>query len=155
MVSDETGLPVWFEPGQRAADGNIDPATTRNVRWVAQLGNTTYGRFIVAAGTVFVGTNNEPPRDPRLRGDRGVLMCFDEKKTGEFLWQLVVPKLDRHVYLGTCRAEFCVFKAGPEPKVVSQIRMRDKIASTAAGILFLGAFHRLYAIEEQKEGPSE
>ena len=41
---------------------------------------------------MFIGTNNEHPRDPRHVGDRSILMCFDEK-TGEFLWQLVVPKL--------------------------------------------------------------
>ena len=43
-------------------------------------------------GKVLVGTNNESPRDPKQKGDRGVLMCFDEK-TGDFLWQLIVPKL--------------------------------------------------------------
>ena len=44
------------------------------------------------AGKVFIGTNNEPPRDPKHQGDRSILLCFDEK-TGAFLWQLVVPKL--------------------------------------------------------------
>ncbi len=67
-------------------------ATTESVRWVARLGNQTYGSPVIAGGKVFVGTNNEEPRDPRIQGDRGVLMCFDEK-TGGFLWQLVVPKL--------------------------------------------------------------
>src|SRR5207249_2358507 len=41
---------------------------------------------------VFVGTNNDSPRDPQHPGDRSILMVFDEK-TGEFLWQLVIPKL--------------------------------------------------------------
>ncbi|NQU25788.1 MAG: PQQ-binding-like beta-propeller repeat protein [Candidatus Nealsonbacteria bacterium] len=91
MVSHEKGLPDGFDPGQRDAAGNIDVATTENVRWTARLGNTTYGSPTVAGGRVFIGTNNEMPRDPRCQGDRGVLMCFDEK-TGEFLWQLVVPK---------------------------------------------------------------
>jgi outer membrane protein assembly factor BamB len=91
MVSQETGLPDRFEAGERDRDGNIDPATTENVKWVARLGNTTYSTPIVAGGKVFIGTNNETPRDPRVEGDRGVLMCFDEE-TGRFLWQLVVPK---------------------------------------------------------------
>jgi outer membrane protein assembly factor BamB len=46
---------------------------------------------VVANGRVLVGTNNEQPRDPRYRGDRGVLMCFKEED-GTFLWQLLVPK---------------------------------------------------------------
>jgi outer membrane protein assembly factor BamB len=41
---------------------------------------------------VLIGTNNESPRDPQHQGDRSLLYCFDEK-TGDFLWQLVVPKL--------------------------------------------------------------
>jgi outer membrane protein assembly factor BamB len=81
MVSDERGLPESF-----------DPATGRNIRWTAQLGREAYGPAVVAAGRVFVGTNNRQPRDERHRGDRGVLMCFDEAK-GAFLWQLIVPKL--------------------------------------------------------------
>ncbi len=93
LHSHETGLPDGFEPGKRDPQtDNIDPATTKNVRWVARLGNQSYGSPIVAGGKVFVGTNNEAPRDPRIEGDRGVMMCFDET-TGDFLWQLVVPKL--------------------------------------------------------------
>ena len=63
-----------------------------NLKWVAKLGSQSYGNVTVAQGRVFIGTNNENPRDPRQSGDRSILMCFDEK-TGEFLWQLVVPKL--------------------------------------------------------------
>ncbi|MBN2476945.1 MAG: PQQ-binding-like beta-propeller repeat protein [Pirellulales bacterium] len=94
MVSDETGLPETFEPGMRNAQtGDIDLPPEGGVKWVARLGDQSYGTPIVAGGKVFVGTNNGVPRDPRMQGDRGVLMCFDEK-TGEYLWQLVVPKLE-------------------------------------------------------------
>ena len=61
------------------------------MRWTARLGNASYGTPVVAGGRVLVGTNNDQPRDGRLQGDRGVLMCFDEK-TGCFLWQLCLPK---------------------------------------------------------------
>ena len=64
------------------------------MKWVARLGNASYGSPVVAGGRVFVGTNNDDPRDPRMQGDRGVLMCFDEK-TGELLWQLCLPKLTK------------------------------------------------------------
>jgi outer membrane protein assembly factor BamB len=92
MVSAETGLPDAFEPGRLDAAGNVDMATATNVRWAARLGKQTHGTPVIAEGRVLVGTNNDVPRDPRLTEDAGVLMCFDEK-TGEFLWQLHVPKL--------------------------------------------------------------
>src|SRR5262245_55589104 len=49
-----------------------------NVRWTADVGSKGYGGPIVAGGRVFVGTNNDSPRDPAVKGDKGVLMCFDE-----------------------------------------------------------------------------
>src|ERR1051326_5234259 len=67
-------------------------STTKNVKWVGKLGSQSYGNVTVAGGKVFVGTNNDSPRDTKQQGDRSILMVFDEK-TGEFLWQLVVPKL--------------------------------------------------------------
>jgi len=91
MVSDETNLPATFTSGQTGDDGNIDPATTKGVRWTARLGSITYGSPVIAGGKVFIGTNNRWPRDERHVGDRGILLCLDEK-TGRYLWQLVVPK---------------------------------------------------------------
>ena len=46
---------------------------------------------------MYIGTNNGHPRDPAQQGDRGVLMCIDEK-TGRFLWQLVFPKRSEDIY---------------------------------------------------------
>ena len=63
-----------------------------NAKWIAKVGSQSYGNVVVSGGKVFIGTNNENPRDPQHQGDRSILMCFDEK-TGAFLWQLVVPKL--------------------------------------------------------------
>ena len=87
MVSDETNLP-----------GRVDFETGLNVKWAADIGNETHGTPVIAGGRVYVGTNNGHPRDSRHRGDRGVLMCFDEKD-GRFLWQLVVPKLEGDPFL--------------------------------------------------------
>lgn len=93
MVSDEKNLPDTFDPGQRdPKTGDIDLGTTKGVKWVVRLGSQSYGPPVVAGGRVFVGTNNEAARDSRCPGDRGVLMCFDEK-TGKYLWQLALPKL--------------------------------------------------------------
>ncbi len=65
----------------------------KNVKWVAALGNKAYGGPVIAGGRIFVGTNNEKPRDPAIKGDKGVVMCFRESD-GKFLWQLVHDKLD-------------------------------------------------------------
>jgi outer membrane protein assembly factor BamB len=93
MYSPEKGLPatlgkIEFKPGTE----EIDAKGVKNLKWAVKLGSQSYGNVTVAHGKVFVGTNNENPRDPKHVGDRSILMCFDEK-TGEFLWQLVVPKL--------------------------------------------------------------
>jgi outer membrane protein assembly factor BamB len=95
MVSDERGLPDDFDPGKRnSKTGQIELPAASGVKWVARLGNQSYGSPVVAGGRVFVGTNNDAPRDPRIDGDRGVLMCFDEK-SGQFLWQLCLPKFTK------------------------------------------------------------
>jgi outer membrane protein assembly factor BamB len=72
------------------------------VLWREDLGSRSYGGPIIAGGKVFVGTNNERPRNKRDFGknmagemeptDKGILMCFDEK-SGKFLWQAVHDKL--------------------------------------------------------------
>jgi len=93
MVSAEKNLPVIIDAGKAKGDsGPVDPATTKNVKWVAKLGSASYGNVTVAGGRVFIGTNNASPRDPKYAGDYGILMCFDEA-SGKFLWQLAVPKL--------------------------------------------------------------
>ena len=93
MVSDEKNVPVSWDPGRyKGNTEEIDSATTKNVKWVAKMGSQTYGNPTIAGGKVFIGTNNESPRDEKLKGDRAVLLCLDEK-TGEMLWQLAVPKL--------------------------------------------------------------
>src|SRR3954462_13037147 len=86
MVSEERGLPAEF-----------NPATGENVKWRAKLGTESHSTPVVAGGHVYIGTNNGEPRNPEHKGDRGVLMCFDERD-GSFLWQLVVPKLSEDPY---------------------------------------------------------
>ncbi|HLY08004.1 MAG TPA: PQQ-binding-like beta-propeller repeat protein [Planctomycetota bacterium] len=77
-VAHEKGLPTTFGP--------------ENARWVADIGDQTYGHPTVSGGRVFIGTNNSKPRDPSVTGDRGVLMCFSAED-GKFLWQAVHEKL--------------------------------------------------------------
>ena len=47
---------------------------------------------MVADGRILLGTNNGRPRNPRITGDKGIVMCFREKD-GHFLWQATHDKL--------------------------------------------------------------
>lgn len=93
MSSPVTGLPSEFSPGKfKGTSEEIDPATTKNVKWIAKLGSQSYGNPTVAGGRVYLGTNNDVPRDPKYTGDRCAVYCLDET-TGELLWQINAPKL--------------------------------------------------------------
>ena len=81
LVSDEKNLPVKW-----------DAATGLNIKWTATLGSQTYAGPLLIGGKVFVGTNNQGKRNPKLTGDRGVIMAFRESD-GEFLWQSTHTKL--------------------------------------------------------------
>ena len=81
MVSNMKGLPTSW-----------DVKTKANVKWIAALGSQSYGNPVVAGGQIYVGTNNEGVRDPKVTGDKGILMAFRESD-GEFLWQAVSDKL--------------------------------------------------------------
>jgi outer membrane protein assembly factor BamB len=125
MVSAETGLADRF-----------DPATGANTRWTAALGTECYSTPVVAGGRVLIGTNNEQPRDPRHQGDRGVLMCFDER-SGQLAWQLVVPKLDWDMYLDWPRAGICS-PATVEGDRVYTVTNRDEVVCLDLGGLANG-----------------
>ena len=95
MVSQETNLPA-----------SLDPETGENVKWIIPLGSSTYSTPVIARDKVFIGTNNENPRDPRHKGDRGVLLCLNEED-GSLFWQLLVPKLEGDIYLDWPKAGLC------------------------------------------------
>ncbi len=81
MTSGATNLPVTW-----------DTNAGTNIKWKAELGSTSYGNPVISGGKVFVGTNNTNPRDPKVTGDKGILLCFRESD-GTFLWQAVSDKL--------------------------------------------------------------
>ncbi len=81
MVSDETNIPATW-----------DVKAGKNIKWVVKLGTTTYGAPVISGGKIFVGTNNGGGLRPEIKGDKGVVVCLDEK-TGKFLWQATHDKL--------------------------------------------------------------
>ncbi|MCB9881333.1 MAG: PQQ-binding-like beta-propeller repeat protein [Planctomycetes bacterium] len=107
MVSPDKNVCADFDAGKFVGTTDkIDPESTRNVKWIAKLGSQSYGNPTVAGGRIYVGTNNDSPRDPKYTGDRSVVYCFDTKD-GSLLWQLNVPKLGTGKvsdweYLGIC-----------------------------------------------------
>src|SRR5579872_349493 len=77
MYSTATGLPDHFNAGKyKPNSDDVDMATTKNVKWAAKLGSQAFGNVVVSGGKVFIGTNNENPRDPQHQGDRSILLCL-------------------------------------------------------------------------------
>jgi outer membrane protein assembly factor BamB len=84
-VSPEAGAPTDWQV-------RTDEDAPRNIRWSVRLGSRAIGGPVVAGGLVWVGTNNEEPLDPKIKGDRAVLVCFRESD-GKFLYQHASPRL--------------------------------------------------------------
>lgn len=92
--------PMWGGTPQRnmSSSGDNLPSTWdigegENIKWKVDIGSTSYGNPVVSGGKVFLGTNNDNPRNPEITGDKGVLICFRESD-GKFLWQAVSDKLE-------------------------------------------------------------
>lgn len=95
MVSSETSIPTVF-----------NPETGHNIKWAIPLGTASYSTPVVGNGKVLVGTNNRKPRDPRHKGDRGILLCLDETD-GALIWQLVIPKIQGDIYRDWPQSGIC------------------------------------------------
>lgn len=117
MVSEEAGFNYAFEP-----EGG------ENVAWRVALG-TSYCTPVVSGGKVLIGCNNDKAKDPRHKGDRGVVLCLDEK-TGNLLWQLVVPKLEGDIFLDWPKAGIC---SSPTVEGDRACRRRSRIYHEQSG----------------------
>ncbi len=103
MVNTTDTLPAIPKKGPDWEKNEEVERWTRDwVLWKADLGSKCHTQPVVAGGKVFVGTNNDRPRNVRdtrmMNGelepiDKGILMCFDER-SGKFLWQAVFDKLE-------------------------------------------------------------
>ena len=78
-VSLETNPPLWW-----------DARTGQNIKWQAGIGFFALSQPVVADGLVWIGTDNQNPRDPANTGFAGVLMCFRESD-GQLLYQHLSP----------------------------------------------------------------
>ncbi len=76
----------------------------KDLKWKIEVGSRSYPTPIVSGGRIFVGTNNDSPRNDRDTKltknngvqplDKGILLCLKEKD-GELLWQAVHDKLEQ------------------------------------------------------------
>jgi len=81
QVSAEKNLPTQW-----------DPASGQNIKWTVPLGSQTYAGPLLMDDKIFVGTNNQSERNPKHKGDRGIVMAFNAAD-GHFLWQSSHTKL--------------------------------------------------------------
>lgn len=94
-VVDAMNIPSnWNVGGFDRKTGAWKKDKAKNIKWVVPLGSQTYGNPVVAAGKVFVGTNNYSGYVDRFSSkvDLGCLICFNEAD-GQFLWQHSSEKL--------------------------------------------------------------
>jgi outer membrane protein assembly factor BamB/SAM-dependent methyltransferase len=155
-VSPEKGPPIRWQIEER--DGGVLVRPGWNYLWEAPLGRIASGSPTVADGLIWIGTNNERPRDPKVKGDGAVLMCF-RASDGHFLWQYVSPRLkDEHLdyphsglncsplveggrlYFTTNRAEVLCFDIGPlksgkgTPTLLWKVDMMKELGVSPVGL---------------------
>src|SRR5262249_13456538 len=53
-----------------ALDFSVAKGKEKNVKWWVSLGSKAYGGPTFSGGKVFVGTNNNRPRNPAVKGDK-------------------------------------------------------------------------------------
>lgn len=116
----------------------VEEGKLENIKWVAKLGTRSYGGPVVADGRIFVGTNNRQPRDPKVKGAKGVLMCF-RASDGKFLWQnaheMPPPRIVREaLHDGLCSTPTVykgrVYYVTPAAEVVCAMAETGKIVWT-------------------------
>jgi outer membrane protein assembly factor BamB len=152
-VSPEKAAPIDWQIGS-------GDQKHRNIRWSARLGSYSCGDPVIANGLVWIGTNNGRPRDPKMKADASVLMCFRERD-GKFLYQYVSPRLaegrrldwpitslassplldgDR-LWFCNNRCETICLDIGPlrkgtgQPRVVWKVDMRSELGVVPRGVM--------------------
>jgi len=98
-AANSAAAPLASQPEKAMAEtGNPpldwDPKTGRNIVWSVELGNETFGRPVLAADAVYIGTDNSRHLNPACLEECGVLMAF-QAADGKFLWQDQSPRVKR------------------------------------------------------------
>ncbi len=107
----EKGLPNGCSFGTKNERGEIDPSTTRNIKWIAKLGNKTYGSPVVSQGRVFIGTAGNRSTD-------AAIVCLDEG-TGRELGRFNCGSRNSYGVCSTPTVEGDrLYFVGPESEVV-------------------------------------
>ncbi len=141
MISNMKGIPTSW-----------DIKTKKNIKWINELGSQTYGNTVVADGKVFVGTNNEAVWDPKITGDKGILIAFRESD-GEFLWQAVSDKLTQGrvvdwPYQGICSSPLV------EGKILYYVTSRGEVVALDTEGFYDGENNGPYK-DEKLKGPKD
>jgi outer membrane protein assembly factor BamB len=109
----EKGLPCWCSFGEKSPHGEVDLATTKNIKWVANLGHATFGSPVVSRGKVYLGTAGSSAAD-------GALLCLDEQ-TGKILGRFVCGSSETDNF-GVCSTPTVeddrLYFVTPDPQVV-------------------------------------
>ncbi len=109
----EKGLPCWCSFGDKSPRGDVDLATTKNIKWVADLGHATFGSPVVSRGKVYLGTAGVSSAD-------AALLCLDEQ-TGKILGRFVCGSSDTDNF-GVCSTPTVegdrLYFVTPDPQVV-------------------------------------
>lgn len=67
-------------------DFSVTKGKLKHVKWMVSLGLKSYSPPVVAGDRLFIATDNKKPRDPRIIGKRGVMLCL-RVSDGSLLWQ--------------------------------------------------------------------
>ncbi|MBN1442911.1 MAG: PQQ-binding-like beta-propeller repeat protein [Planctomycetes bacterium] len=92
--------PMWggrpgrnmVSPGETSIPEEWDVESGKNILWKADLATQSFANPVIAGGKILIGSNNGLERNPRIKGDRGVMQCL-RAEDGRLLWQIVHDKL--------------------------------------------------------------
>jgi outer membrane protein assembly factor BamB len=75
---------------------NVQEGKRKNIKWSAKLSTKAYGGPVVAGGKVYVATDNHEPHNPKITGDKGIVLCFRESD-GALLWEAAHDELPNEI----------------------------------------------------------
>ncbi len=88
VISGESAQEIRQASGHLPTTWSADPGKPINIKWKVAVGTYCTTRPLIAAGKIYVGSNNLSPENTALSAERGVLLCLRESD-GKLLWQAV------------------------------------------------------------------